>query len=161
MSDNQNVIYVFVKGNKGRGAYYISNHDQHVELHSDVLEDLIEDGKELNSTQSDFETIIHSLKYIGENQGKNNTPKKPAIFIYTSFESVYGGANPNKERGSPEERKYETKGRFDRFSALRSKLLRENKIRKAEVYFVPDTFINEIKKASSLLNDKPKPGSRP
>lgn len=159
MNDKTNNIFIFVKGREGRGAFYISNHEQNIELHSEIINDLLEDdGSKLNPTQSDFESIIKSLEYIGKNQGKNNIPERPAVFIYTSYESVYGGANPKKDTSLDlkEAREYQTKQRFERFSALRRELLKDNKIRKAVVYFVADEFKNEMDKVSALLGNKPK-----
>ena len=88
MSNEENKIYIFVKGNKGKYAYIITNKNFD-KIHSVLQKEVKDkDGNALYPIQSDREAMIKSLKYIIENES-NNIPDNPIVHLITNLETNY------------------------------------------------------------------------
>jgi hypothetical protein len=144
MSNNKhNHLFVFVKGNKGKGAFEITDSDfnqQHAAS--------IDEGQTLPYLM-DLKAIEKSLEYIKDNRGKNGIPKEPVIFIFTTFETNYKVAakiiKPQKN---------EMKNFMENFIRLKKYLERKNINQHDEVkcYWIPDNFENHMEAVKKLLD---------
>ena len=148
MSNNERALYVFVKGNLGRGAYIITDSKGN-QLQAKVLEDLNdESGKMLGPYRTDRDTLINSLEFIRDNRNKNGIPEKPIIFAYSTFENNYHMSSDLKDRV-----KAESKDFFDKILQLKQQLDRRlpNKDESIKFYYIPEGFNNKMDDVNQLL----------
>lgn len=102
MSNNPSDLFVFVKGNKGKCAYFISDNN-FAELYKTV-EDGIHDaqGNPKPPAHTDYEALIKSLEYIEQHRGRGGIPGSPVVFVYSSVENnshVFASLkNPNPSK---------------------------------------------------------------
>src|SRR5579885_687903 len=143
-NNKQNHLYVFVKGNKGKGGYEITDTDFNP-IHSDV----VENGETASPYLMDLQAIEKSLEYIIDNKGNNGIPNEPVIFIFTTFENNYHVAAGIKEPLRKEMKKF-----MKNFSQLKRNLIRPGIASHDEVkcYWIPDNFENRIEDVKRLLD---------
>ncbi|KTD02021.1 hypothetical protein [Legionella feeleii] len=85
---NDDSIFVFVKGNKAKFAYEIT--DSHFnELHHYIKANQSNNGKPTSPIESDFLAIEDSLFYIKQNRGNGFIPANPVVKVFTSYEKNY------------------------------------------------------------------------
>jgi hypothetical protein len=144
MSNKQNHLYVFVKGNKGIGGYEITDTD-FKPIHSDIVEKQDTPSPPL----MDLKAIEKSLEYIKDNRGKNTIPKKPVIFIFTTFENNYHVAAGLKAPQTKEMKQFKKN-----LNQLKKDLIRPDVAPHDEVkcYWIPDNFENRIEDVKELLD---------
>ena len=161
MSDNENTVYVFVKGNKGKCAYEITDTFGAV-LHSQRFDDLKDDqNKPLYQSHSDWLAVIKSLEYVRDNRGNNNIPTEPMIFIFTTYENNYFVATGLMKRNADASKMY-----MGEIYNLKSQLQRDKQIKTADdnvkFQYLPDGFDNKMDEVDKLLgNEKNKKSNRP
>lgn len=145
MSGNENSIYIFVKGNKGRFAYEITDY-QFNTLHSDVDKNLTnQDGSELWQNSADFEAMIASLKYIVSHKGTNGIPDKPIIFVFTTFENNYQVASEIKKPNAT----YKYKTQLEHLEKQLSRGVPDPDVR---YHWIPNNFQDRMSFVKELLS---------
>jgi hypothetical protein len=145
MSKNKsNNLYVFVKGNKGKGAFEITD-SEFKPVHSAIVNE-----NNISPHLMDLKAIEMSLEYIRDNRGKDGLPDQPVTFIFTTFENNYHIAAELKE--PKEHNTIKFKKRFDK---LKNALLRDGMDSHDEVkcYWIPDNFENRIEDVKKLLTE--------
>lgn len=155
--NNQDAIYVFVKGNKGKFAFIIVEHKFEQILHQS---DSINASKDdLNPTYSDWEAMTKSLEYINANKGKDGIPLAPVVTIFTSYEQNYRIANGQSEAKA-------FKNNFDSLKATMKSLARGKTTigengpdDSVKIMYLPDKLKNHMEHVIQIL--KPKPRFRP
>jgi hypothetical protein len=148
MSKNENVIYIFVKGNKGKFASEITD-SNFVSLHTIVKRDLLDGKKErMSAIHADIQAMIITLEYIKENRGKNKIPSEPVTFIFTTFENNFHIANQLK---NPDK----CKDKIKQIDKIKSDLARSISDKdQVKVYWIPKDFKNRMEKVEQLLKDE-------
>lgn len=154
MSDNKNTVYIFVKGNKGRASYEITNVSGDV-LHSTVIE-RIEDksGAPLWPIESDWVAIINGLKYVSDGRGVNSMPEQPIVFIFTTYENTYHVANHMKGTVKPK-----FSGFLDQYESIKKDLKRKSSVGRdddVKMFWIPQGFVNRMDKVDELLKNSKK-----
>lgn len=147
--NNPNSLYVFVKGNKGKGAFEITN-SQFEAIHSGI----VEDKKIFSPLLMDLNAIIKSLEEIRDNRGKDGFPNQPVIFIFTTYENNYHIAAGLKETEG-NKKTAEFKKNYDQLKVAfyRNGVKPHDEVK---CYWVPDNFENRIEKVKQLLLDDKK-----
>jgi hypothetical protein len=156
MSHNPDVIYIFVKGNKGRGAFVITN-STGIPLCQKIVEDL---ETELSPIHADWAVINKALEYVKVNINKNGIPKEPVIFVFTTYENVYQVLAHIK---NPESDKY--KRYFKQTEDLKKLLERRSLGVKIDdnvkFQYVPEGFVNKIPDLVRMLGESKKNRLKP
>lgn len=140
--NKKNLLYVFVKGHKGRGAFEIMN-SAYKSQHKDSV------SKSLASPiYMDLKAIEASLKYIKDHRGENHIPQNPVIFIFTTYEVNYEVASDKKVPKKPEMIQFKKT-----LEKLRDEFKRPHQKQRDEIkcYWIPDNFENHIEDVKKLL----------
>lgn len=83
-------IFVFTYGNKGRGAFLITNNKgEYLHEITGVANLTNEDGTEYEAWEADWESGIKALEFINTQRNALNVDGMLNIKIFTTFEQVY------------------------------------------------------------------------
>lgn len=154
MKNNDEKIFIFVKGRMGRYAYRITTGD-YVEISSEIKEEILENGKEKWQMDCDADAIIDSLMYVLDNTGKDGIPCTPIVHIITTYELLSQIASGEKK--SKRLHKFKTN-----LESIRNKF-RQNGTAisdRVKIIWLPNNFQNQMEHVDQLLDankNKPRP----
>lgn len=160
MSMNESTVYVFVKGNKGKCAYEVTDTFGTV-IQSQIFDNLKDDqGAPLYQSHSDWLAAIKALEFIRDNRGRSKVPEEPMIFIFTTYENIYHIASTLKNPCADSSKKY-----LDKINELKPQLTRKSKIKSVDenvkFQYLPASFENKMDEVDQLLgNNKKKKSNR-
>lgn len=148
MSKNQDVVYIFVKGNKGRFAYEITDH-KFKDIYQSVKTDILNDKNEkMYPINTDMQAMLESLNYVKDNRGKNKIPIHPVVFLFTTFELNFHVANALKNPDKNKENVKELEG-------IKKELARSFFDRdQIKIYWIPKDFENRMGYVEKLLEEE-------
>lgn len=144
MSISKDKLYVFVKGNRGIGAFLITGAD-FKEIHKDTV---VRDS-DVHQLYMDLYAMEESLKYIIQHRGKGQIPIRPVVCIYTTFENNY-------EIMSLKEPKEEDMKKIRKKLASLGNTINANRkhIDGVKYYWVPDAFEMHFDDLEQLLLER-------
>ncbi|MFO1257246.1 MAG: hypothetical protein U1E78_02320 [Gammaproteobacteria bacterium] len=153
MSDNDEVLFIFVKGHKGRGGFVITNANCEF-IFEDTVENLVDDkGLPLWPVHTDWKTINSSLEYVKNNKGSGNLPSDPTVCVFTSYENAYHILSGQKDIN--ESKKFEVY--FNETQDLIKDLHRTKITNKTDdnikFLWIPEGFVNRMPEVVKLLNN--------
>ncbi|HAT1811122.1 TPA: hypothetical protein I8Y95_000598 [Legionella pneumophila] len=145
MSKNASVIYIFVKGNKGKFAYEITDNNFEI-LYQNRDDHVLNDkNEELSPIHSDVKAMIASLEYVKNHRGKNGIPENPVSFLFTTFENNFHIANKLKTADKCKAGMKE----IDKIKvALARSLIDKDQVK---VFWIPKNFENKMEDVEKLL----------
>lgn len=147
MSDNINRVYSFVKGNKGKAGFLITDNNFNV-LHSDVVESITHCGTQYSPLHSDYKAVIESLNYLIVNRGKNSIPLAPVVFIFTNTENNYQIAIDKAKPRKPEVEEFKRQ-----INNLVNNLKRTTHDNNVKFVYVPKNFKDLMPSLESLIKE--------
>ncbi|MCS5707942.1 hypothetical protein CC99x_003395 [Candidatus Berkiella cookevillensis] len=148
-------VFVFTYGNKGRGAFLITNDKGD---HLCEITDIPNDDNECEPFEADWESAIKALEFIDKNRSSLNVEGKLNIKIFTTFEQVYRTTSGITKEVQPDiQEKF-----LNRFDSLRTTLQSKNIIGKQHnklmSFWVPKEFYNKMDEViSHVKRSKPRP----
>lgn len=148
MADNIYRIYAFVKGNKGKAGFLITDNNFNV-LHKDVVESISIDGTQYLPLYSDYKAVIACLNYLIANRGKNSIPLAPVVFIFTNTENNYQIAIDTVKARKPEIEEF--KRQIDNLVNDLKRTTHDNNVK---FVYVPKNFKDLMPSLESFMKEK-------